>query len=102
MLPTMTVAWRPTHQENRNFESLGAGIPEQTKNCRILDIVFESDLTKVNCAIDRSECSEPTVFDSWITGPSAMGSENGTPSSITSAPPLCIDNRIGTVSSVVG
>lgn len=29
-----------------------------------------------------------TLFDCWIAGPSAMGSEKGTPSSITSAPPF--------------
>jgi hypothetical protein len=28
--------------------------------------------------------------DFWITGPSALGSENGTPSSMTSAPPATI------------
>ena len=37
-----------------------------------------------------------------MTGPSAIGSEKGTPSSITSAPPSCIASMIGTVASLVG
>src|SRR6185437_6726491 len=38
----------------------------------------------------------------WITGPSAIGSENGTPSSITSAPALTSACRIGTVCEGAG
>jgi hypothetical protein len=34
-----------------------------------------------------------------ITGPSAIGSENGTPSSITSAPAAAIASMISTVAS---
>ena len=45
---------------------------------------------------------EHTLFVSWIAGPSAIGSENGTPSSIMSAPPSCMASRIGTVSWGVG
>jgi len=59
-----------------------------------------------------------TVFDFWIVGPSAMGSVNGRPSSMTSVygqkessryqlaflpePPASIASRISTVSSGVG
>lgn len=43
-----------------------------------------------------------TALVSWIAGPSAMGSENGTPSSMMSAPPSCMANMIGTVSSTRG
>jgi hypothetical protein len=43
-----------------------------------------------------------TVFDPWIVGPSPMGSENGTPSSIISAPPACIASMVGMVASLVG
>lgn len=42
------------------------------------------------------------MFDSWITGPSAEGSENGTPSSMMSAPPRSMANRMPTVSLAVG
>lgn len=42
------------------------------------------------------------MFDSWITGPSAEGSENGTPSSMMSAPPRSMANRMSTVSLAVG
>jgi hypothetical protein len=38
----------------------------------------------------------------WITGPSAIGSENGTPSSRTSAPPATIACISGTVISGPG
>ena len=38
----------------------------------------------------------------WITGPSAIGSENGTPSSIRSAPPRSSASTSGTVASGVG
>ena len=38
----------------------------------------------------------------WITGPSAIGSENGTPSSIASAPPATSACMIGTVSAGAG
>lgn len=43
-----------------------------------------------------------TVLVSWMTGPSAMGSENGIPISIISAPPACIASNMGTVSSLRG
>lgn len=43
-----------------------------------------------------------TVFVSWMAGPSAMGSEKGTPISMMSAPPACIPSKIGTVSFLVG
>ena len=42
------------------------------------------------------------MFDSWITGPSAEGSENGTPSSMISAPPRSMANKMSTVSSAEG
>lgn len=42
------------------------------------------------------------MFDSWITGPSAEGSENGTPSSIMSAPPRSMAIKMSTVSLAVG
>jgi hypothetical protein len=35
----------------------------------------------------------------WITGPSAIGSEKGTPSSITSAPAAAIASITSTVAS---
>ncbi len=35
----------------------------------------------------------------WITGPSAIGSENGTPSSITSAPALASASITSVVAS---
>jgi hypothetical protein len=38
----------------------------------------------------------------WITGPSAIGSENGTPSSITSAPARASACISGTVRSGAG
>ncbi len=38
----------------------------------------------------------------WMTGPSAIGSENGTPSSITSAPPSASASRMSTVASANG
>ena len=38
----------------------------------------------------------------WITGPSAIGSENGTPSSITSAPACTSACITGTVASSDG
>src|SRR5690242_12870733 len=38
----------------------------------------------------------------WITGPSAIGSENGTPSSRTSAPPATSACMMGTVTSGPG
>ena len=38
----------------------------------------------------------------WITGPSARGSENGTPSSSTSAPPLSSSRAAATVRSSEG
>ena len=43
-----------------------------------------------------------TTLVSWIVGPSAMGSEKGTPSSMMSAPPSCMESKIGTVSLTVG
>jgi hypothetical protein len=43
-----------------------------------------------------------TVFDPWITGPSAIGSLNGTPSSMISAPPASIASMRGTVLSTLG
>lgn len=49
-----------------------------------------------------SDRGKHTVFDTWITGPSAMGSENGTPNSMISAPPACIASIRGTVSSLPG
>ena len=42
------------------------------------------------------------VFALWMTGPSAIGSLNGTPSSTISTPPSCIANKIGIVASGVG
>lgn len=50
----------------------------------------------------RNSYSQPTVLAAWMTGPSAIGSENGTPSSITSAPPACMASMIGTVAPLVG
>src|SRR6185436_5547519 len=47
------------------------------------------------CASARSEAR-------WMTGPSAIGSENGTPSSITSAPAVTNASRIGSVCAGVG
>jgi hypothetical protein len=38
----------------------------------------------------------------WITGPSAIGSENGTPSSITSAPAATMPCISSTVTSAYG
>lgn len=38
----------------------------------------------------------------WMTGPSALGSENGTPSSMMSAPPFSMASMRGTVASTVG
>jgi hypothetical protein len=38
----------------------------------------------------------------WITGPSAMGSEKGTPSSITSAPASAIASMMSVVASANG
>ncbi len=38
----------------------------------------------------------------WITGPSAIGSENGTPSSITSAPARAIASMISALASANG
>ena len=38
----------------------------------------------------------------WITGPSAIGSENGTPSSIMSAPPAASACMISGVASANG
>lgn len=43
-----------------------------------------------------------TMFVSWMAGPSATGSEKGTPSSMISAPPFCMASNIGTVSLGVG
>jgi len=37
-----------------------------------------------------------------MEGPSAIGSLNGIPSSMISAPPACIASIIGTVASAVG
>jgi hypothetical protein len=47
------------------------------------------------CASARSEAR-------WITGPSAIGSENGTPSSSTSAPAATSDCMIGSVDASDG
>jgi hypothetical protein len=43
-----------------------------------------------------------TKLDSWIVGPSAIGSEKGIPSSIISAPPCSRASSAGTVSSRAG
>ena len=42
------------------------------------------------------------MLAAWIAGPSAIGSVNGMPSSIASAPPATSASRIGPVASVVG
>lgn len=42
------------------------------------------------------------VLATWMTGPSAIGSENGTPNSMMSTPPAWKPCKIGTVSSMVG
>src|SRR3954468_20041419 len=47
-------------------------------------------------------CFNARSEDRWITGPSAMGSENGTPSSITSAPPRTRACMTGTVCAGAG
>src|SRR5438093_2194521 len=53
--------------------------------------VAESALRKLEVIASTSRnptpCFNARSDDRWITGPSAIGSENGTPSSITSAPP---------------
>ena len=55
-----------------------------------------------------STCRVPMPRDSarsdafWMTGPSAIGSENGTPSSITSAPPAASASMMSTVASANG
>ena len=50
----------------------------------------------------RNESLRRTTLVSWMVGPSAIGSEKGTPSSIISDPPSCIASIIGTVSSTLG
>lgn len=50
----------------------------------------------------RRQSSALTVFDSWIAGPSAIGSEKGTPSSMMSAPPRSMASIMGTVPAGVG
>lgn len=43
-----------------------------------------------------------TLCAAWMTGPSAIGSENGMPSSMISTPPACMASKRGTVSSLRG
>ena len=70
----------------------------------ISTIGVERSLSR-NSATNASTWSSPIWFFSalslkrWITGPSAMGSENGTPSSIMSAPAAISACRSGTVTS---
>ena len=47
-------------------------------------------------------CFSARSDERWITGPSAIGSENGMPSSITSAPPFTSACMIGTVCAASG
>eukprot|EP00962_Isochrysis_galbana_P055504 scaffold27277_cov90-Isochrysis_galbana.AAC.2 len=57
----------------------------------------------------RQSCSDTglppasaTSFAFWMVAPSASGSVNGTPSSITSVPPSCMASSVSTVWSRLG
>src|SRR6266404_869616 len=80
--------------------SIGLAYPINTTG------VIASCLRKA--AVMVSTSSRPTPLASarsdarWMTGPSAIGSENGTPSSITSAPAAVSARISGTVAASVG
>ena len=80
-----------------------ASIFQLPQHCYIVDIIFQRDLKSMESIHSREvSWTKRTVLDSWITGPSAIGSEKGTPSSIMSAPPASIASKMGTVSSLRG
>lgn len=92
-----------THEEHRSSQSLAAGFAQETQACGIIYTVVDSDLSsRMLSTCYRSSATTLTALVSWIAGPSAIGSENGTPSSMISEPPSCIASIIGTVSSIRG
>lgn len=95
-----------THQQHRRGETLAPCFADHSEALNVVDVVLECDLGITrggfNLARGLIRCTRRTTLVSWIVGPSAMGSENGTPSSMTSAPPSCIASITGTVSSTRG
>lgn len=92
---------RLTHKEHRCLESLVPGRFDLTEHLSVGNTLLDSDL-QAGSGKAREFGRISTMFDSWMTGPSAEGSENGTPSSMISAPPRSIANKISTVSLAVG
>ena len=72
--------------------SLRSGWRSRTARPASRDRVLRNSATKPSTSLSDTPCFNARSLERWITGPSAIGSENGTPSSITSAPPF--DQRV--------
>lgn len=91
-----------THEEYRSFKPPISRLPDLVKYLGVGDILFDGDLKRGSGHGVQAGWNEGTVFDSWIIGPSAEGSENGTPSSMMSAPPRSMASMMSTVSLAAG
>lgn len=95
-----------THEQDGSLETLGTSLSDVLEAVRVVNIVFNGNLWLVRWVCDRqlvrSRRRRRTLLAFWMTGPSATGSLNGTPSSIMSAPPASNASMRGTVASRVG
>lgn len=91
-----------THKKDWRFQSLASSLSQHPKYSGILDVIFKSNLFHVRMLSCQINEIKRTVLVSWIAGPSAIGSEKGTPTSMMSAPPACMASKMGTVSCVLG
>ena len=89
-----------THEENRSLQALSTCFTYVFQDVRVVDTILNSDLIYQH--LPSITPKRHTVFDLWIVGPSPMGSLNGIPNSIISAPPASSANMRGTVESRVG
>src|SRR6476620_12474864 len=64
--------------------------------------VVRNVATMASTSARPTPCASARSLARWMTGPSAIGSENGTPSSITSAPPPTSACMSGTALAGVG
>jgi hypothetical protein len=91
-----------THEQDRSFQSLFTCFTNIFQYIRVIYSVLNSDLYYQPCLPVIIVIERLTVLDLWMVGPSPIGSLNGIPNSIISAPPASNANMRGTVESRVG
>ena len=99
------------HEDDRSLESLGSRLLYKLETPGVVDSLIERNLRSrpgTTSSVPESfvqgkiRRGERTLLQSWMALPSARGSVNGTPSSITSEPPRSMASMSGTVASTEG